>query len=170
MITFEKKISTGTLIRDRRVITNLLYNLDFHSVSCCFINLNNFIQKFHFHSKILVSFKKFVFTFKKLFSFKTLFSSNNFSVCIHRHGRRVMWTLIRDRRVITNLLYNLDFHSVSCCFINLNNFIQKFHFHSKILVSFKKFVFTFKKLFSFKTLFSSNNFSVCIHRHGRRVM
>ena len=49
--------------------------------------------------------------------------------------------------IVINSFCNLDFRSVLCFVINFNNFIEKFNFHSKTLVTFKNAMFIQKSIF-----------------------
>ena len=94
-----------------------------------FSSFNNFIQFLFFHSKISI-----------------LYSITGYSRtgCLYNNNIFIQHVFYS---IVINSFYNLHFPSVLCCFINFNNFMQKSHIHSKILVSFKNVIYIQKIIF-----------------------
>ena len=108
-------------------------------------------------SVFLFSFNKFIFMFNPLtISFNYYFFHSKISIFYPITGCLCNNYIFIQQYVFDSIIIN---HSMIwifvqfCCFINFNNVTQKFHFHSKALISLKNFMFTEKLIFIQKLYF-----------------
>ena len=121
----------------------------------------------HLYPVFLFSFNNFIFMFSSFNNFiQLLFLHSEISVLYSINGclcnNDIFIQQYVSDSIIINSSYNLDFPSVLCFLTNFNNFIQKFHAHSKILVSFKNVIFIQKLSFIQKLYIHSVTFSLYI--------